>query len=320
MYPAGIPSEHLADQLEILGRLQHQLAGIALGDLDVALEHGVVSEAQLQRGNRHGLRDGAEVEDALLSQAGEIEQTVLHVLERVQDHLGVAVERRLAVLGLEQVLEVGDVLGPDLLGPEVPVVVMVLPDVTDDVRLLQEQAHRVVQTGPLQQGRVAKLGLDEQAGQALSDQTGHVMAIQVVFLDGLDAGVLEGGLAAVVGHAVAHLVGDVLDDGLVGGLHLLELGDDVVELNQQFPVLLLGAVAVEGPAVLLEEVLEAAQQGLLGLERDGGVILDGVEAAQDEVEDADGDEQLGMQLLDDGAEAATGLFKEFEADLLRLGL
>jgi hypothetical protein len=57
------------------------------------------------------------------------------------------------------------------------------------------------------------------------------------------------------------LVSDVLDDGLVGGLHLLELGDDIVKLNQQLTVLLFGAVAIERPAILFQEVLEGAPPG-----------------------------------------------------------
>lgn len=313
-------AESVAENLQVLGGLNHQFTCITLGDLDVALEDGVVAEAKLHGGNSHSLGNGAEVENTLLAQTSQVEEAVLHMLQSIQNHVRVAVEGSILELGLEEVLEVLHMSGPDLLGPETAVVVEIFADITDDVGLLQEETHGLVEAGALEQSRVGQIGLNEQAGQTLTNQTSDVVAVQVVLLDGLHTGILAGSLDTVVGHTVTHLIGDILDDGLVGGLHVLELGDNVLELNQQFPVLLLGAVSGEVPAILLEEILEAAQKGLLCLQIDRGVILDGVETAQGEVEHANGKQQLGVQLLNDGAEATASQVEELEALLLCLGL
>lgn len=316
---ARVLAEGSTEDTQVLRRLEHQLARLTLGDLDVTLEDRGVAEAELQRGNGHRLRDRAEVKHTLLTQASQVKQAVFNMFQSVQHHLGAAVQCSFAVLGLEQIIELLDVLGPNLFGPEATSIIVVLSDVSDDVCLLEEESHGLVQTRAFQQGRVTKLGLDEEARQSFTNQAGDVVAVQVVFLDGDHAGVIEGRLATVIGHTVAHLVSDVLDDGLVGGLHLLELGDDIVKLNQQLTVLLFGAVAIKRPAILFQEVLEATQQGFLCFQRNRRVIFDGVQPAKCEVEDADGHQQLRVELLDDGAEAPTGQVEEFEAGLLSLG-
>jgi hypothetical protein len=43
------------------------------------------------------------------------------------------------------------------------------------------------------------------------------------------------------------------------------------------------------------------------------IIFDGIQAAQDEVEEADGHQQLGVEFLDDGREGARGQVEEVEA-------
>ena len=320
MDTAGVSAEDITHDAQVLGGIQHQPAGLPFGDLDVAVEHGRVPETQLEAGNGHGLGDGTEVEDALLADGGEIEETLVDVVEGIEHHLGAAVEGSFAVLGAEEVLEAVDVLGPDFLGPKVAAVMMVLADVADDVRLLKEEAHGVVEAGALQQARVAEFGLDEEASEPLADEAGDVVAVEVVLLIRPDTGVLGSGADAVISHAVAHLASDVPDDEAVERFHLLEFGDDVVELNEDAAVLLLRAIPVKRPPIAVEDVGEAAEQGFLSRKREGWIVFDGVEATQDEVEDADGDEQLGMDLLDDGAEAATGLIEEAEADTLCLRL
>ena len=319
MNSASVLAEHLVDQTQVLGRLHHQLASITLGDLDVALEDCWVAEAQFEGSNGHGLGNRTEVEHALLTQTSEVEKTVLDVFQCVQDHLGTTVQSDIEILRLEEVVKVVDVLGPNLFGPKAAAIIVVFPDITDDIRLLQEETHGLMKMFALQQSGVAKLRLDEQTGETFTDQTGHVVAIQVVLLNGHDAGIVGFGLTGIVGHTVAHLVGDVPDDFLVGGLQVLELGDDVVELNQQLTVLLLRPVAIEGPAIPLEEVLEVAKQRLLGRKRDRGVILDGIQATQDQVEQTHGEQQLGMKFLDNGAKTPAGLVEELEAGLLCFG-
>lgn len=88
---AGQAAEGLAQNVQVLGRLDHELASITLGDLDVPLEHGIVAEAQLKGSNGHGLGNGAEVEHALLPETSQVEETLLDVLQSIENHLRVAV-------------------------------------------------------------------------------------------------------------------------------------------------------------------------------------------------------------------------------------
>ena len=84
---AAIPLEDLAHKLEILRRLDHQLASLALGNLYVLLEDVVVLEAGVQCRNSHSLRDGAEVEHALLPQTCKVVQAVVGASKSCVDHL-----------------------------------------------------------------------------------------------------------------------------------------------------------------------------------------------------------------------------------------
>lgn len=138
VYPTCIPPEDFTCNSQVLGRLEHQLACITLGDFNVPLEHIWVPETKLQCGNCHGLRNGAEIKNTLLPQSSQIEDTVFNVLQRVQYHLGAAVQCGFAVLGLEQILELVNMLRPDLLRPEMAIIIMVFPHITNNVRFLQE--------------------------------------------------------------------------------------------------------------------------------------------------------------------------------------
>lgn len=278
---ARVDPEGVAKDTEVLSRLVHKITSVTLGDLDVFLEDFGVTEAQFHGGNSHGLRDGTEVENTLLAQTSQVEETFLGVLKGVQNHLGVTVESGIKVLRLEEVLEVVDVLRPNLLGPESAVIVEVLPDVADNVSLLEEKSHGLVESGALQKSGVAKFGLHKEAGETLANQASNVVAVQVVLLLGLDTGIIVLGLDRVVGHSIAHLVGDVLDNGLIFGLHVDEFGDDVVEPNQQITVLLLRSVAGECPALLCQNILEIPKKGFLRRQGNRSVILDGVKSTQD---------------------------------------
>lgn len=44
VYPPRVPAEHLAQYAQVLCRLHHELAGVALGDLDIPLKDGWVAE------------------------------------------------------------------------------------------------------------------------------------------------------------------------------------------------------------------------------------------------------------------------------------
>jgi hypothetical protein len=90
----------------------------------------------------------------LLPEASEVEETLVSVLQGVEYHLGVTVQSSLLELRLEQVIEVVNILGPDLLGPEATLIIVVLSDVSDDVGLLQEETHRLLQMGAFEESRV----------------------------------------------------------------------------------------------------------------------------------------------------------------------
>jgi hypothetical protein len=77
-------------------------------------------------------------------------------------------------------------------------------------------------------------------------------------------------------------------------------------------------VSTVAPAILCQYLVKIVQQRLLLFERNCHVILDCIQATQDEVEEANGDEQLRMQLFNDGSEGPRCLVEEVEASLQRL--
>jgi hypothetical protein len=137
----SISTEGLVENPQVLRRLHHQLARLALLDFDVTFKNRRVAEAKGKGSNGHGLRDGTEVEDALLAQTSKVEETLLRMTQCVENHLGAAVQCSVTILWLEEILKVGDVLGPNFFGPELSTVVEVLTDIANDVGLLQEKTH-----------------------------------------------------------------------------------------------------------------------------------------------------------------------------------
>lgn len=317
---AGVLAEDLAHQLQVLRALPHQLAGLALGDLDVALEHGVVLEAELEGRDGHALRDGDEVEDGLLLDTGHVEEAVFGFLQGEEHHFALALEGLLLVLGQEDLGQTVDVLAPDLARPEVALVVVVFPDVADDVGLLQELAHALHQLRPLQQDRVGQTGLHKQPGETLADQTSDVVAVQLVIFDRVHTLLVVLGVLRIIGHTIAHPLGNVPDNNLVRLLHRLELPTHHIELNQKLAVLLIRSIAVKVPSFIVKVLVELAKHGLLSREGNGHVILDGIQTSQDEVEQADGDQQFRVQLLNDGGEGARRELEQAEALLQVLRL
>lgn len=77
VYLSRILLENLADGVEILRALRHELARIALGDLDISLEEVLILEAQLECCDGHALGNCAKVEHALVSDSSEVEKTVI---------------------------------------------------------------------------------------------------------------------------------------------------------------------------------------------------------------------------------------------------
>jgi hypothetical protein len=141
------------------------------------------------------------------------------------------------------------------------------------------------------------------------------VAVQLVVLDGVDSVGVVLRVVRIVGHAISHALGDVFDDLPVCGLDLLELLNHNIELYEELSVLLVGAVVVEVPSVLLQKVVEVPQNWLLLRQWYCHVILHCVEAAQNQVEERNGNEKLGVQFQNDGRETSASLGKEVEASL-----
>lgn len=162
------------------------LDGLALADLDVLAEHARVVVAQLERREGHDGRDRAKVEDGLVAQERQVVKRVGRVAERIDDHGVEDPEALVGVLGLDDVRQLLERLlaglgaevgrredGPR---PEAAALVDVLLDVSQDVGLLQEQAHRVGQHELVGQERPLLLSRHEQAREALADEAGNVAA------------------------------------------------------------------------------------------------------------------------------------------------
>lgn len=66
-----------------------------------------------------------------------------------------------------------------------------------------------------------------------------------------------------------------------------QLLHDLIILHQHDPILLLRPVPVERPSGRDRFLVERAQEGLFDVIGDGHVVFDGVEAAEDDVEEAD---------------------------------
>jgi len=102
------------------------------------------------------------------------------------------------------------VLAPDLAGPKEALLVDVLAVVADDIGFLEEETHGVGELELVAEpgGFFARGG--ENAGKALADETGDVVAVEVVLRDGGEvdeAG--RHGFVSVVGHTEFHFAADV---------------------------------------------------------------------------------------------------------------
>ncbi|KAI3487754.1 hypothetical protein L1887_48235 [Cichorium endivia] len=310
-------------------RLEDEPDGDALADLDVLLEHVRVVEHELDRGDGHDLGDGAKVEHGLLLEQGEVVECrggVRHGIEQHgREHVHAATaELRVgglvlatSRLGLDDAAgdvglrgEARIVVGPALLGPEEAALLAVLCVVADDVGLLEEEAHVVGELELVTEPGPFELAFAKETREALADEAGDKVAVEVKVLPGADA---QGGFAAeldVARHACAHLCGDVGDDGAVSLVEQLVLCNDLVELDEQLAVLFVGPGLGEVPSGLLEVLVEVDEERHLFVGGDGHVVLDGVERAEDEVEEADDARELALELLDDGGEGARGEVEE----------
>ena len=188
-------------------------------------------------------------------------------------------------------------LAPDALGPEHPrrgLLHDVLQVIADDVSLLEEEPHGVGEILHLRESLILEHGVCPQVREADADQAGDVVAVLVPVLQGDDLALDE------VAHPRAHSLGDIGDDVLVLLLQREEhRGDLGVLVHENFVVLLAARVDVLRVVNLLPEYL---QLRALGLIRDAHVVLDGVQRAEHEVEDAHRVLQLVRQLLDDDRE------------------
>lgn len=78
----------------------------------------------------------------------------------------------------------------------------------------------------------------EHLAQAETNQSSNIMTVFVVVSSGVDVN----SCSSIVSHAVAHTLGNVGNDSLVGRLQLQETLNDNIKLDQQLAILLVGAV------------------------------------------------------------------------------
>ena len=142
------------------------------------------------------------------------------------------------------------------------------------------------------------------------------MTVQIVVLGAVDAIGVVLGIVGVVCHSIAHLLGDVRDDDSILGLDIRKFLDNHIELDEQLPILLIGAIAVKSPTILIDGGTKVSEQGFLLGQWYGHVIFDRVQATEDQVEDGHRQKKLGMKFLYHRAEASTCLIEEVEASLL----
>ena len=133
--------------------------------------------------------------------------------QRVEDHPALCPRCTLSdlwvgVVHLVHLVEA--VLAPDLAGPEEALLVDILAVVTDDIGFLEEKTHGV---GKLE--LVAEPGgffarSRENTREAFADETGDVVAVEVVLCYGGEVdGAACRSLVGVVGHTEFHFAADV---------------------------------------------------------------------------------------------------------------
>ena len=220
------------------------------------------------------------------------------MVQRVRDQLVKARERRHAVLGPLKVAELTRVLAPDLARPKDAPLVNVLAVVADDVYLLEEEAHRVGEALVLANDVVFHARLRKELGEADADEARHVVAVEIPL------GLCHHFLVQELAHAGAHPLGNVGDRLAVQRLEREKLGDDLIKLNEQDGVLFVGPALAKRPARLADKSVEFAQQGDLAALFYCHVVLNRVQAAKNQVENADCGAQIAVQALDDSGEAA----------------
>lgn len=88
-----ISTDNTTQSRQTLSALDHQLACIASANLniDIPFKQKRIAKAQLQCRNSHALGYSTEVKDALLVQPSQIDETVLDMIERIENHFGAAV-------------------------------------------------------------------------------------------------------------------------------------------------------------------------------------------------------------------------------------
>mmetsp|Transcript_9612 Transcript_9612/g.30788 ORF Transcript_9612/g.30788 Transcript_9612/m.30788 type:complete len:817 (+) Transcript_9612:244-2694(+) len=334
-------------EVSFLG-VEDDARGGALADLDDAGEEARVVEELGERGDGHDLRDGAEGVDLRRVAGGEVVEDVGNEVESVGDEVveagegaggGALDEARVDEGAGEEVGlagaaaagggsgELAEVVGvgvgsPDVAGPEGAAVDVVLEVVADDVCLLEEEAHGVGEAegvlgraeGPdsaAAGGELARLHAagDEDPGEALADEAGDGVAVAVVLVE------VGGALGELgregVGHAGAHVAGDVGDDGARLGREFAEDADDGAEVFEEGALVAVadaleaGVRVVEEGRVELPELARLVAVGPVPVKVH--VVLYRVERAEDEVENANVEADLARELPDDGREGARDL-------------
>ena len=288
---------------------------LGFSNFDVPLEHRGIHETQREGGHRHRHGNRDEIEDGLVAEVLEVIQGVGGMSERIDDHpaldpRGAQLVSRFVHIAhfLERPRTAAVLLAaPYLARPEESTLVHVLAEVADDIGLLEQESDRIgyLELGREPVGFFARGG--KEAGEALANEAGDVVAVEVVFPDAVEVdGARRSGFVGVVGHAGFHFETYVDDDGFVSGRELglgsgndeggeqhvrrqetVDFLDDSLVFDEKLPVFLGGAAIVVVPTWRDGVDMERTENGLLDVVWDGHVVLDGIETTQNEVEKTD---------------------------------
>ena len=91
------------------------------------------------------------------------------------------------------------------------------------------------------------------------------MAVEIIILGCFDGDAVDFRFMAIVGHAIAHLPSDIVDEFAVYGLDFLEFFHYKMELDEEVAVFLIWAVAVVIPAIFFGDLVELSEQRVLFL-------------------------------------------------------
>mmetsp|Transcript_4806 Transcript_4806/g.8499 ORF Transcript_4806/g.8499 Transcript_4806/m.8499 type:complete len:354 (-) Transcript_4806:172-1233(-) len=298
-YVPGIIVESEHEVLEGVEACQN-LSRLASSNLNNPFEDLPIVVAQGQSSDRHHLGYGAKSEDPLVLELAHVLQGHDAVLERVGDHVVQALESFGSVLRILEFVQLFRVQAPDFLWPEHPrrrLLFDVLQVITDDVCLLQEEAHVVRQLVHLRKLLALEVARSKELGETNPYQSGHVVTVEVILF--LRLHLLWYKLLHPETHALRYVVNHVLK-------RLVERQEcfgHVVEFQHELLVVSISTVRHSEVSVV-NFVAEIFQHLKLRFRVQSHVVFHRIKSPEDEVEHTDGVPQFDRQLLDNDCETS----------------